>query len=111
MGWAVAVPDVAPHAARLGVPATTIAREGLTATLAGAAAAIADPGLPFFIARDAGVADPGAGSDAGGIARLVVRGDAARLQRWLGGASLPVTVELGPPAVVAVHLGDGRIIR
>jgi Glyoxalase-like domain len=111
MGWAVAVPDVAPHAERLGVATTAIARQGLTASLAGVAEAMADPSVPFFIARDEGVADPGAGTGDAGIARLDLRGDAGRVRTWLGGAELPVAVEPGPPAVVAVHLGDGRTIR
>ncbi len=111
MGWAVAVPDADAEAARLELEVTTIAREGLTARLAGLAEAIADPSLPFFIARDVGVPDPGVAPGAGGIARLELRGDAGRLRAWLGGASLPVAVEPGPPAVVAVRLGDGRVIR
>jgi catechol 2,3-dioxygenase-like lactoylglutathione lyase family enzyme len=107
MGWAVAVDDVAPVAARLGTPISTIARSGLTARLTGVAEAMREPYLPFFIARDAGVADPGGGrSGAGGIAWLEVSGDAARLRDWLGGADLPVRVVDGAPAVRAMRVGD-----
>src|SRR3954452_7125244 len=35
LGWAVAVDDVTPHAERLGIGISTIAREGLSAHLAG----------------------------------------------------------------------------
>src|SRR4051794_28514118 len=93
MGWAVAVDDVEPVAARLGTAISTIARSGLTARLTGVAEAMREPFLPFFIARDPGVADPArSGDGAGGIAWVEVAGDAARLEQWLGGASLPVRV-------------------
>ena len=110
--WAVAVDDVAPVAARLGVEVSRISRSGLTAQLAGVAEAMRDPALPFFIARDPGVADPAAGGAAGGIAWIEVAGDAARLARWLGGAELPVRVvaDGGAPGVRAMGVG-GRELR
>src|SRR5690349_23986486 len=46
MGWAVAVDAVEPVAERLGVAVSTIAREGLTARLAGVAEAMREPSLP-----------------------------------------------------------------
>lgn len=72
---------------------------------------MADPSLPFFIQRDPDSPPPGASGDAGGIARLQLRGDPGRLTAWLGGARLPVDVARGAPAVVAVELADGRTIR
>jgi hypothetical protein len=105
MGWAVAVDAVEPVAARLGTELSTIARAGLSARLTGVAEAMREPFLPFFIARDPGVPDPAAGGGAGGIAWLEVAGDAARLERWLGGAKLPVRVVEGPPAVRAMGVG------
>jgi hypothetical protein len=105
MGWAAAVDDVEPVAARLGTQISTIARSGLTARLTGVAAAMREPCLPFFIARDAGIADPGGGGG-GGIAWLEVSGDAARLRDWLGGANLPVRVVDGAPAVRAIGVGE-----
>jgi hypothetical protein len=92
-------------AARLGTAISTIAREGLSAQLTGVEAAMREPVLPFFIARDPGVADPAAGGDAGGITWLEVSGDAARLERWLGGAELPVRVLGGAPGVRAMGVG------
>ena len=101
--WAVAVEDVGPVAKRLGIEVTGISRSGLTARLTGVAEAMADPLLPFFIARDPGIADP-SGSDAGpgGITWVEVGGEAARLAEWLGGADLPVRVVEG---------GGGRGVR
>ena len=89
MGWVVAVEDVIGHAGRTGAELSTIERSGLRARLAGVATAMAEPALPFFIERDAGIADPGAAGDAGGITWVELSGDAARLRAWLGGAELP----------------------
>lgn len=108
--WCVAVEDVEPIAARLGTEVTTIARQGLSARLTGLVEAMHEPFLPFFITRDAGVGDPGATGDAGGITWIEVAGDPARLERWLGGDALPVRVVDGGPAVRAVGIG-GRELR
>src|SRR5918994_2625710 len=97
MGWVVAVEDVLAEADRTRAELSVIEREGLRARLAGVTTAMAEPALPFFIERDPGVADPGAGGDAGGITWVEVAGDPARLQAWLGGAQLPGRVS-PPPA-------------
>jgi len=109
MGWVVAVEDVVAEAARTGAELSTIERDGLRAQLAGVATAMAEPALPFFIRRDPGIADPGEGGDAGGIAWVEVSGDAARLRAWLGGAELPVRVTEGEPAVLAVGIGEREL--
>jgi hypothetical protein len=97
-GWAVAVPDVPGHAERLGLEVTSIERDGLTARLAGVAEAMAEPWLPFFIQRDAGLEEAG---------------DADRLRAWLGGGEeLPVRYATGDaPGLRAVGLGTGDVIR
>jgi hypothetical protein len=113
-GWAVAATDVEAHAARLGLEVTTIERDGLTARLAGVTEAMAEPWLPFFIERDEGIADPGAGGDAGGIAWLeLAGGDLERLEAWLDGAQLPLryAAPAGAPGPRAVGLGRGAVIR
>jgi hypothetical protein len=110
-GWAVAVDDVAAHAARLGLEMTTIERSGLTARLTGVGEAMAQPWLPFFIERDVGIADPGASGGAGGIAWVELGADAERLQRWLDGAQLPLRMVDGAPGLRAVGLGAGGVIR
>jgi hypothetical protein len=111
-GWAVAVDDVDAHADRLSLEVTTIAREDLTARLAGVAEAMTDRWLPFFIQRDAGVADPGASGDAGGISALELAADDERLERWLGGADLPLRLadDDGPRGLRALVLGSGLVI-
>jgi hypothetical protein len=105
LGWAVAVDDVDPIAARLALPVTSISRQGLTARLTGVAESMSDPYLPFFISRDHGIPDPGVGYDVGGITSLELSGDEKKLDRWLDGADLPVRFGIGPPGVVSVGIG------
>ncbi len=108
--WSVAVDDVGPIAERLGTSITTIAREGLSAHLTGLIESMREPFLPFFIARDIGVVDPGAAGDAGGIMWIEVAGEPARLEQWLGGEVLPVRIVEGAPSVRALGIG-GREFR
>lgn len=103
--WSVAAEDLDSVAARLDLPITKVARQGMTARLVGVAEALSDPMLPFFIERDEGVADPGSGSDVGGITWLEVAGDSRKLDRRLDGAGLPVKVVAGPPGVRAMGIG------
>ncbi len=109
MGWAVEVDDLQPVVARLGTSVTTITRQGMTARLAGVEEALREPCLPFFIARGAGVADPGGVAGAPAIGWIEVAGDAARIEQWLGAAHLPVRVVAGTPAVLAVAIGDREL--
>ena len=108
IGWAVAVGDVAAEAERAGLEVTTIARQGLTARLAGVAEAMAEPCFPFFIERDAGVADPAAApGDGPGLDWVEVAGHQGRLAAWLGEAEeLPVRIVGGEPALRAVGIGE-----
>jgi len=105
-GWAVEVDDIAPVAERLDDAISTIRRDGLSAQLTGLAGSLRDRALPFFVARDPGTLDPGAAGDGGGITRIEVAGDPARLTAWLGGATLPVHVVGGAPGVRAVAIGE-----
>jgi hypothetical protein len=106
LAWVVAVEDVDRVARRLGTTITTLRRKGLSARLTGVAEAMQDPFLPFFVSRDPGVADPGTEGDAGGITWIELAGDAARLERWLDAAPLPVRFVDGPAGVRAVGIGD-----
>jgi hypothetical protein len=107
--WCIAVDDVERVADRLGQRVTAIAREGLTARLAGVVEALRNPVLPFFIERDEGVLDPGGGGDAGGITWVEVAGDDDALQQRLKGAELPVRVVDGPVGVVAMGIGEREL--
>jgi Glyoxalase-like domain len=111
-GWAVAVADAGVEAQRLSAGLARIERGGMSASLAAVQEAMAEPWLPFFTQRDAGIPDPGVGRDAGGIAWIELAGDAQRLRAWLGGAALPVrVVQEEPPGLRSVGLGSGTVIR
>jgi Glyoxalase-like domain len=104
MGWAVRVGDLDATAARLGLgilPGSRATPDGRTLRwrTAGVDRAAAEPMLPFFIEWEPGVPFPGAGATGVAVERIELRGDAARLEEWLGEAELPVTVRPGPPAV------------
>jgi hypothetical protein len=103
--WCIAVGDVERVADRLGQQVTAIAREGLTARLAGVVDALRNPVLPFFIERDEGVLDPGDGGDAGGITWVEVAGDRSALEHRLHDGELPVRMGDGPVGVVAMGIG------
>ena len=110
MGWAVVVDDVedgrlAPR--HRGERAVT--RDGFSARLTGVAEALAEPALPFFVERGAGTPDPGEAGDAGGLSWVEVAGDAERVREWLGGVGLPVRVQPGEPALLAVGVGEREL--
>ena len=109
MGWAVVVDDVGAIAERLGTEVSELSREGFTARLTGVAEAMAEPTLPFFVERGEGTPDPGEGGDAGGLAWIEVAGDARRLREWLGGVGLPIRVQPGEPALLAVGVGEREL--
>ena len=107
--WVIVLPGVEQLADRLGLPVITVAREGLSARVAGLAEALRNPVLPFFLERDEGVADPGEGAEAGGITWLEVAGDREALESRLGGAELPVRLVEGPVGVVAMGIGEREL--
>jgi hypothetical protein len=107
--WAVAVDDLDSIAERLESPVTAIEREGLSARLVGVGESLGNPGLPFFIERDEGVADPGAAGTAGGITWLEVAGAPDTLAEWLGGNELPVRDVDGPAGVRAMGIGSREL--
>ena len=109
MGWAVTVTNAEDVASRLGTELTDISRDGFSARLTGVAEALAEPTLPFFVERGPGTPDPGEGGDAGGLAWVEVAGDAGRVREWLGGVELPVRVQPGEPALLAIGVGEREL--
>ncbi len=122
IGWVVRTNELDAVARRLGVEVTAGSRmtpEGrlLRWRSAGVEQAAREPSLPFFIQWDKGVAHPGSAEVAHRVApsrisRLELRGDAARLDAWLGPHSLPVEVSPGPPRVsaVVVATASGEVV-
>ena len=113
-GWAVAVEDLEPVAARLGTPITTVGRQGMTARLAGVLESLSEPGLPFFIERAPGGTagkrrEPPPANATARITRLEVAVEAVRLSDWLGSTELPVWVVDGDPGVSAIGIGDREL--
>jgi hypothetical protein len=107
--WVIILDGVEQFADRLGLPVITVAREGLSARVAGLAEALRNPVLPFFLERDEGVPDPGEGADAGGITWLEVAGDREALESRLGDTELPVRVVDGPVGVIAMGIGEREL--
>lgn len=107
--WSIGVENVDRVSERLDLPVTAIAREGLTARLVGVAEALPNPVLPFFIERDRGVGDPGAGGESGGITWIEVAGDREALANRLGDAALPVRAVDGAVGVVALGIGEREL--
>jgi catechol 2,3-dioxygenase-like lactoylglutathione lyase family enzyme len=107
--WAIAVDDVASVADRLGEAITEVTRQGLSARLVGVARAFGGTALPFFIERDEGISDPGAGGGAGGITWVELACDREALERRLGESDLPVRVVDGPPGLHAMGIGDQEL--
>jgi Glyoxalase-like domain len=107
--WVIVLDGVEQFADRLGLPVITVAREGLSARVAGLAEALRNPVLPFFLEREKGVADPGQGADAGGITWLEVAGDREALESRLGDTELPVRVVDGPVGVIAMGIGEREL--
>ena len=115
LGWAVRTADLDAVAGRLDLAVEAKSRQDASGRrlhwrLAGVREATAEPSLPFFIEWGDGTPFPGGAQVAHprgecGIARLEVAGDEARLERWLGGDELPVTVRRGAPGVLGVVLG------
>ena len=103
--WMVRTDDIAADAARLGldpVPMRRIRPDGVE--VAWRLAGLTQTGLPGFIQWDV---PPELWPSAGGRARLVrleLTGDAAELDRWLGGAQLPVHLTAGEWSVVGATI-------
>jgi hypothetical protein len=73
-----------------------------------------EPSLPFFIEWGLGTPYPGAASaqhriGAPKIDELRMAGDPDRLERWLGGAQLPIAICEGAPALDSVILSAGEV--
>jgi hypothetical protein len=82
----------------------------LTWRMAGLEHSAEEPSLPFFIEWGAGTPYPGeALEQSAAIDELRLRGDPAHIAKWVGDATLPVTIDEGEPALLAVVV-DGAVL-
>ena len=110
MGWAVVVDDVDAVAERLGTEMTVIARAGFTARLTGVVEALAEPDaavLPGSATRARRI--PARAAPRAGWRGSRSPATRQRLREWLGGAGLPVRVQPGEPALLAVGAGEREL--
>jgi hypothetical protein len=84
-----------------------VGHQGRTAHLTGVREALSEPFLPFSIERPA--RPSGERQSGPGFGWIEVAGDAPWLERWLGGAGLPVRVVEGAPAVLALGVGEREL--
>ena len=101
IGWAVAVPDVAAVAARLGTEVIDVARGGQTGRLTGLHRG-AGGAVPAVLHR----ARAERRAERHHVDRGRGRARPARGSGWAAPSDLPVHVLAGPPAVLAVGVGD-----
>jgi hypothetical protein len=109
--WAVRTDDLEAAAARLGLEVAAGSRARPDGSVlrwrsAGVERAAAEPLLPFLIQWDEGTVLPGrAAPPQGTLKELRLRGDAERLDEWLGPHDLPITVSPGEPGVEGFVVG------
>jgi hypothetical protein len=121
--WCVTPDDFDATVDRLGLEAGSGSRkrpDGVTVSwrMAGLDIALVDPSRPFFLAWDVAPQDhPGRAVAAhrvqpDGIAWVEVQGDETAIRAWLGDDDLPVRVQTGPPAVLAIGVAaqEGEIV-
>lgn len=120
--WCLATDDVAAVGERLRLEPkawTRVLPDGgeLRWRLVGTEEAMADPSLPFFIEWDRAARHPGSVAvehtvEVLGASWLEVGGDSARIERWTGGADLPVRVVDADEGVRALGIAtpDGEIV-
>ena len=118
LGWCVRTDDLDAVARRLGLSIADGSRtraDGavLRWRMAGIETSREEPSLPFFIEWGPGTPYPGAASaqhriGAPKIDELRMAGDPDRLERWLGGAQLPIAIREGAPVLDGVILSAGE---
>jgi hypothetical protein len=114
LGWAVRVNNLGPVAERLSLvmrAGSRLRADGVTLRwrTGGIERAASEPSLPFFIEWGQETPFPGGvvTSHAAGrveLRRLLLDGDAARLEEWLGPNQLPITMRAGVPSVTEIVL-------
>jgi len=115
LGWCVRTDDLDEASNRLGLTAADGSRERPDGTvlrwrMAGLERSADEPSLPFFIEWGPGTPYPGETlAQSATIDELRLQGDSDRIEQWVEGANLPLSIREGEPALVAVVL-DGAVL-
>jgi catechol 2,3-dioxygenase-like lactoylglutathione lyase family enzyme len=101
LAYCLAVDDVEPVAARLGLELTRITRPGSVSINTGAREALTEPWLPFY------TQEPDERSGSGeSLTWVEVAGNTEKTRHWLGGEDSLVRFVDGAPGLTAVGIGD-----
>jgi hypothetical protein len=113
LGWCLRTDALDAVAERLGLTIADGSRarpEGtvLRWRMAGLESSTEEPSLPFFIEWGAGTPYPGeALAQSATIDELRLVGDPERIEEWLDGADVPISVSEGRPALRSIVLDNG----
>jgi len=113
LGWCLRTDELDAVAERLGLTIADGSRarpDGalLRWRMAGLERSAEEPSLPFFIEWGAGTPYPGgAFAQSAKIDEVRLQGDPSRIEEWLGGANVPISVSQGRPALRSIVLDNG----
>jgi hypothetical protein len=116
LGWCLRTDVLDAVAERLGLTIAAGSRarpDGavLRWRMAGLERSADEPSLPFFIEWGAGTPYPGeALAQSATIDEVQLQGEPGRIEEWLGGADIPLSVSEGNAALLAVVL-DGAVLE
>jgi hypothetical protein len=115
LGWCLRTDDLDAVAARLSLTIADGSRarpDGalLRWRMAGLERSADEPSLPFFIEWEVGTPYPGGAlAQSATIDEVRLQGDPDRIEEWLGGADVPISVTEGRPALRSIVLDNGDL--
>jgi hypothetical protein len=113
LGWCLRTDALDAVAERLGLTIADGSRSRpdgavLRWRMAGLERSAEEPSLPFFIEWGAGTPYPGGAlAQSATIDEVRLQGDPDRIEEWLGGANVPISVSQGRPALRSIVLDNG----
>jgi hypothetical protein len=113
LGWCLRTDALDAVAERLGLTIADGSRARPDGTvvrwrMAGLERSAEEPSLPFFIEWGAGTPYPGGAlAQSATIDEVRLQGDPDRIEEWLGGANVPISVSQGRPALRSIVLDSG----
>jgi hypothetical protein len=113
LGWCLRTDDLGAVAGRLSLTIADGSRARPDGTvlrwrMAGLERSAEEPSLPFFIEWGTGTPYPGeALAQSATIDEVRLQGEPGRIEEWLGGADVPISVSEGRPALKSIVLDNG----